>query len=338
MAVHDLIREIEQRRTEALERKAESYPRNNPVASDLGPCARETALAILHWQSRPVFPTDLLARFERGKVVEDTILRELSALGLYARVERKPFEIRGRDGALLLRGKIDGFIEWQGTDYPMEIKTLDPMVFRRIDHVSDFERFGFLAKYPRQLQAYLYANSLPEGFFLLDDCMGHWKLIPVAINYEVMESILRQCEAAVAAVDRVKLGAPEEEVLPPYHAEISVCRRCWAFARVCTPPNLAATEDLRVVEDPALELMLARRHELAAAAREYDALDKTVKDTFRNIPQSVCGAFIIRGKPQERHYKALPARTTTIWLTEIERITTEPEPAPAVVDAEGVSS
>ena len=211
MAVADLIREIEARRQDALDRKNERYPKNNPTASDLSPCARETALAILHWQDRPIYPLDLIARFERGKMIEDSAIRELSALGFYARVERQPFEIKGRDGALLMRGKIDGFIEYERHDYPMEIKSLDPLVYRGINALSDFSRFGTLAKYPRQITSYLYANSLSEGFFLLDDCMGHWKLIPMLLNYDDMEAVLAQCEAAVRAVAAVRLGASEEE-------------------------------------------------------------------------------------------------------------------------------
>lgn len=334
MAVTDLIREIQDRRAEALDRKGGVYPRNNPVASDLGPCARETALAILHWQERPAFPVDLLARFERGRMIEDTVIRELSALGLYARVERHPFEIRGRNGALLMRGKIDGFLEWQKTDYPMEVKSIDPLLFKRIDALSDFERFGTLAKWPRQLQAYLYANSLSEGFFLLDDCLGHWKLIPVTLDYALMEGILQQCEVAVAAVDEIRRGATEDETLPPYHAEIATCRRCWAFGRVCQPPNLSTGEEVKVLDDPALELHLARREELAPAAKEFERLDEAIKKTFRDIPQTVVGTFLIRGKKQPRHYKAKEACTIDTWVTSIERLT----PAPTVDEETEVSA
>jgi hypothetical protein len=326
MAVTDLIREIQERRAEALERKREIYPKNNPTASDLSPCARETALAILHWQQRPPFPSELLARLERGKVIEDVVLRELSALGLYARVERKPFEIRGRNGQLLLRGKIDGFLEWEGTDYPMEVKSLDRNLFARIDAADDFNRYGLLAKWPRQIQAYLYANGLAEGFFLLDDCQGHWKLVPITLNYDVMEGILRQCEEATRAVELVRLGAPEDDALPPYHGEISVCRRCWAFARVCNPPNLATSEGLRVIDDPALELMLTRRDEIVKLAREYERLDDEIKKIFRNVPESVCGPFLIRGKVQPRHYKAKEAVTINTWVTTIDRLAPEPQP------------
>src|SRR5262252_10153093 len=108
MSVHRLIAAITERRITALGMKAAIYPRNNPIASDLGPCTRETALSILHWQSKPAFEADLLARFARGSLLEDAILCELGSLGFTVRVERKPFEVRGRDGSLLMRGKIDG--------------------------------------------------------------------------------------------------------------------------------------------------------------------------------------------------------------------------------------
>ena len=55
MGVQDLVREIEQRRQQALERKASPYPRNQPVASDLGPCDRELVYQITNWKDRPAF-------------------------------------------------------------------------------------------------------------------------------------------------------------------------------------------------------------------------------------------------------------------------------------------
>jgi hypothetical protein len=319
-----LCREIERRRLEALEGRISQYPRNNPIASDLSPCTRETALAILHWKDRPAPDAGLKARFERGSLIEDAVLRELGALGFTVRKERTPFEVKDSKGRIVVRGIVDGFLDWreEGTkqrDFPLEVKSLDPNIYRQINGLEDFQKFHFTKKYPRQLWTYLYANSLEEGFFLLDDCTGRWKLIPVALDYAETETILRQCEAAVDAVAAASAGVPEgTDPLPAYHEDPAVCRRCWAFGRVCYPP--IEEQGLKVLAEPEFEAKLERRHELAPAFREYETLDKEVKERVKGQDGLVLGRFLIRGKEVTRHMKAQPERDVTFWQPKIEVI------------------
>ena len=313
MSVKDLCDEISRRRTEALERRIEKYPRNNPIASDIGECGREMVLSILHWEERGLPSPELKARFERGNLVEDTVLRELSSLGISVRVERPPFEIRDRNGRLILRGKVDGFVKWENAEYPMEVKSLDANVFRQVETVEDFQRWIWASKYPRQLQAYLYANNLEEGFFLLDDCMGHWKLLPVQLDFAEMEKILQRCERAVESVESIRAGTGEESALPEYHKAPAVCRRCWAFGRVCAPP--ADYHGLVMADDPEFEQALDRRGELQTAHKEYESLDKTIKERVKGKDGIVVGAWLIQGKEIPR--KGYIVQDTKYWLAKI---------------------
>jgi len=309
-----LCDEILRRRTESLERRIEKYPRNNPIASDIGECGREMVLSILHWEERGLPSPELKARFERGNLVEDTVLRELSSLGISVRVERQPFEIRDKKGRLVLRGKVDGFVKWEHAEYPMEVKSLDPNVFRQVDSVEDFQRWIWASKYPRQLQAYLYANNLEEGFFLLDDCLGHWKLIPVRLDFAEMEQILQRCERAVEAVENYRSGVGDlTRFLPEYHKDPAVCRRCWAFGRVCTPP--AEYHGLVMADDPEFEHALDRRGELQAAHKEYEALEKAIKERVKGQDGIVVGAWLIQGKEIPR--KGYTVQETKYWQSKI---------------------
>lgn len=308
---------IAQRRQDALGRRISPYPRNNPIASDLGPCAREMVLAMTSWQERPLPSPDLKARFERGLLIEDTVVAELGALGLTVRVERSPFEIKDKRGRVILRGKLDGFVSFEDRDYPFECKSLDPLVYRRVQSAEDFGLFTWMKKYPRQIQSYLYANNLEEGFFLLDDCLGHWKLLPVALDYEAMEAILRQCEEAV---DHREAGT-----LPDYHRDPAICRRCWAFGRLCTPP--IEYQGLKLAEDPEMEERLNRRSELEKAHREYEALDKGIKESVRGQDGLLVGAWLIQGKEITRHNKAKDASTSTFWQSTFTRLEGEAERA-----------
>jgi len=319
MSVQALCEEILRRRTESLERRIEKYPRNNPIASDIGECCREMVLSILHWEERALPSPELKARFERGSLVEDTVLRELSSLGISVRVERQPFEIRDKKGRLVLRGKVDGFVKWETAEYPMEVKSLDPNVFRQVDSVEDFQRWIWASKYPRQIQAYLYANNLEEGFFLLDDCMGHWKLIPMGLDYAEMEKILQRCERAVEAVENYRSGVGDlTRFLPEYHKDPAVCRRCWAFGRVCTPP--VDYHGLLMLTDPEFEESLNRRGELQASHKEYESLDKAIRERVKGKDGLVVGAWLIQGKEVTKTLKAQPATIETVtkyWLPKI---------------------
>ena len=310
MTVHELCQDIETRRKDALQRRISAYPRTQPIASDLGACEREYVLAMTKWQERPLPDVGLKARFERGSLIENAVLQELMALGIQVRQERAPFEIKDKTGRVVLRGKVDGFVQDGKQSYPLEIKSMDPNVFNGITTAEDFGKWPWAEKYPRQLQSYLYANNEEQGFFLLDDCKGNWKLLPITLDYAAMEVILKRCESAVAH--------REAGTLPDYHADASVCRRCWAFGRVCDPP--AEYQGLLLAEDPDFEAMLNRRGELQGPAKEYEALDKAMKEKVKGKDGLVVGDWLIQGNEQTRNYKAQEAKTISFWQSKITRI------------------
>ncbi len=311
MTAAELCKEIEERRTVALTGRTSAYPRNNPIASDLSDCTRETALAVLHWKQRPLPEPWLKARFERGNLIENAALRELSDLGYTVRTERTPFEIRDGKDRIILRGKVDGFIARpnEKEDYPFEIKSMDPNVFRRITGPEDFEKFHYAKKYPRQLHSYLYANNKEEGFFLLDDCLGHWKLLPSVLDYAATETIIRQCEQAI---EHLANGT-----LPDFHRDPAVCRKCWAFGRVCDPP--IEHQGLTIMASEEFEDKLNRRAELEPAYREYQDLDEDVKATVKGKDGLLVGPWLIQGKEIIKTMKAQPERTSIYWQTKITR-------------------
>lgn len=315
-AIERMIELILERRQSALRSRIEAYPRSNPVASDIGACEREMVLAMTHWQERPIVGPDLKARFERGNLLENAVIRELEDMGFTVRVDRKSFEIKDRKGRVILRGKLDGFIEHTRAKrgeqryFPFEVKSLDPNIFRTIQTVEDFRRYPFTAKYERQLQSYLLSENLECGFFLLDDCLGHWKLIAVQLDYELAEDILRRCEQAVEHRDA--------GTLPDYIRDSAVCNRCWAFGRACIPPMDYL--GLQTIDDEELAGKLDRRAELREVHLEYERIDKEVKEVLKNKTNLVVGNWLIGGKTiKHKGKKAQPPGE--YWKCDIEPIT-----------------
>jgi hypothetical protein len=314
ITVEQLCEEIATRRRAKYAELTKPYARSNPIASDISDCARETALAITYWKERPEFPVEVVERMARGNQIENWIIQELTGppLNYTVRVERQPFELRDKKGRLVNRGRIDGFLSIGRKDFAFEGKSMTPNMFDRIDSQEDFDRYLFFRKYPRQLQAYLIANNLEEGFWVLDDCMGHWKLIPCRLDYDRAEKVLKQCETAVEHL--------ANDTLPPFHSDPQTCLKCWAFKRVCIPPFFATGEGMQVIDDPELAAKIRRRAELADAANEYNRLDKQLKTVLKEAmkPDQIflIGDFMVTAT--EHSKKAYSVAASTYKTFEIE--------------------
>jgi hypothetical protein len=308
----DLAADILTRRDTALRRDAGPWPRTQPVPSDLSDCTRAMVLSVLHWNQRPAFEPYVKARLNRGNLLEDAILRELADLGFRVRQDRHAFEVKDRKGRVVLRGRLDGFLQLADrTEIPLECKSVDPNVFRSLVDLEAFGRYWYTRRWPMQLRAYCYAENFEEGILLLDDCLGHWRPIVVPLDIATFEPIIRRCEDTVEALELHRTA----DYLPPWHADASVCARCWCLNRMCFPP--LAAQGLTTIEDEELERKLRRREELAPRRQEYEALDAEVKERFKGKGGVVVGPYLIQGKETVTHRKAQEAKTVMGWRTTI---------------------
>lgn len=304
-----LSEEIQSRREAKLKSEAKIFRQVNPRASAITECNREMVLSITNWKDKPAPDIHLQARFNEGKEQERKVIRELIDLGFEVIEGQKPFELKDRKSRTILTGSIDGKILLDGKRIPFEIKSLNPNIYSQINEVNDFNRYEWVKRYPRQMQAYLYGNNEESGLFILTDCLGHIKTFPVFLDYEEMEVILKRCEYVMDCV--------ENKTLPDYHKDYSVCRRCWALGRCCTPP-LDFGEGTQVIDDPDMEFMLNRREELNNVVKEYKQIDKQVKDYFKEKPNCLVGNFHISGSWRERKECHIPA--SRYWQSKIEKV------------------
>lgn len=331
--------DIKTRREQQLSSNQGKWPRSNPVASDISRCARETALGVLHWEDRPAFGLDMIARFEAGKEQENIAYAKMLRLGIEITEQQRLFELKDKKGRLLLRGKIDGKMNCGGkVGVPFDLKTMHPNLFDRFDTVEDLLMHPFFSKYPKQLMAYEYMNNIDIGFLWIDNMLGAWKFIEVPMQWNLMENILKQLETAVETIEVIKKAATgdvvvdalkEMELLPPYHFDPSYCLKCWAFKRVCTPPFFTG-EGMKIINDPEFADKITRRAELDAAATEYDKLDKEIKGTLKEAMKPmdnwIIGDWLITAEEKERRMKAQPAKEahTSKYLSfDIQPITEE---------------
>jgi len=304
-----IIEEIKRRRLQRLQAQARKQRQTVCRASDIGECAREIFYQIINWEDKPKTEPELQARFNVGNEEHKKIRRELLEDGFDVVEGEKPFEIKGRNGKIIIVGHIDGKIRMEGVRLPFEAKSLNPNLFTQINCIEDFNKYVWARKYPRQMQTYEFGENMEEGIYILSDLLGHKKYFAVQLNYDETEKILQRCEYVMDCVEK---GSP-----PPFHKDYSICRRCWALGRVCAP-DIHIKEGVEIIDDPSIELELKRREELKPSRAEYSALDKHVKDYFKNRPEVVVGDFHITGKEVVRHVKATEEKDLKSWQTKIE--------------------
>lgn len=334
-----LVDELNSRMNQRLERERGIFRQDHPRASSIGECACEIFHQIKHWSQRTKPNLELQARFNRGggrggiPGIEQIVVMELIAEGWPVVQQQLPFEIREtvdlpsgqltgsatfKRSTIICTGHADLRLEWDGMRPVGEIKSLHPNVFARINSIEDFARMGgFWKRYVHQLPLYCYGQDPPEelGLFILDDCLGHRKVIPM-----VLEEHLKECQSALDKCRAAVIGILTDEA-PPFCTDPTACTGCWAReAGVCCPPLDFSGEGIHVIEDAELADSLARMEELGPASIEYGVLDKALKARMKATGpgEYVAGDFLIRTKtyPLKKHKVPAEVKAKYAWTDE----------------------
>ena len=294
-AVDRLAEEIIEKRKASLREKTKAYPRAYPYLSDISECERQMVYGVTDWQSRALPDEDLQARFEAGNLQEREIVRELQGLGYKVTLSQMPVEVKGRGGILLARGRIDGFIEWEngGTrwHFPIEIKSMNPNIFQGIKSLDDFQKKPHLRKYVRQLQMYMFGNNVEQGLFILTDCLGHWKLIPIYLDLGECEQIMQRLERVYA---HLQTKTQPDRIV--YDREL--CGKC-PFAAVCLQDVIG--QEPQMIDNPALESDIDRHELLYPMHSEFNQLHKKLTGVFDRVEKAIVGTkYMVLRLPTNR--------------------------------------
>jgi hypothetical protein len=281
-----LITEMVAKRKATLSAKISRSPRTHFIASDIHDCDRYMVHSVLDWEKRPLHDEWLQAIFDSGNREEESVKARMAADGWQVIHQQTPFEIKDKQGEVLCRGKIDGKIVYNRVSIPWEVKSLNGNKFNSVNSVNDFQKSPFYRKYPRQMQLYLFGNNAEAGLFTLSD-FRHEKYIPIALDYGECEHILQRLERNWSFVKAKQY--PER-----MGYDASICGKC-PFLHVCLPDikNAGAT----LIDNEALCEELERWNELRPIDKEYEYLDKRIKEAFKGVPDAVVNmAWRIMGK------------------------------------------
>jgi CRISPR/Cas system-associated exonuclease Cas4 (RecB family) len=292
---------------ESKERKIKQYPVNSNRASDLGiPCVRYHVLNRTRWQEKALHNVGLQMVFDMGNEIEGIVLRELSDAGIHVIEQQRSFEWKEYQ----ITGHIDGKILDNGSIYPMEIKSCSPFVFKSINTIDDLKKgkYGYLRKYPVQLNLYLLMDNKERGVFLFKDkTSGAIKEIWMDVDYELGEETLKRAEAINAHLTAGTLPEPVNDDM--------WCEGC-AFEHICLPEHIGKEVEIDTGE---LATWLDRQAALKEAKKEYDELDDLIKKAVEGREKILAGDWFVTGKWYER--KAYTVPDSRYWRRSVKRTT-----------------
>jgi hypothetical protein len=266
-------------------KQVKAFPQHTNRASSIGhPCIRLLVLKRRHWKDIPVISPGLKLRFELGDVFEKKALRDLEDAGVDVFQQQTPFF----DKATNISGHIDGLIRIDGMVYPLEIKSMSPLVFPRINSIEDMLRspYPYMKAYPYQLETYMMLGEQKQSVFLLvDKSSGAYKEIWHYADYDRQNQIIEK--------SRVIDEHLKNETTPDcIEYDTNTCGKC-DLVHICKPVNPAGSALIKVDDD--LIEALKRRQELKPNSAEYNKLDKYVK-TLLAGKNGMAGDFFIESK------------------------------------------
>jgi len=292
-----------------IEQEERSTPSNRPYcyASGFEACDRKLVLQMTQGDKVAPFPTEVKAKFRRGKDRERNTILDISMVGRFANPpfevmsQQKRFELKDHKGRIAIAGKVDLMLDfgYRKPQVPCELKDFNVNITDRIFSFEDVLRGKWTHKAARQLLCYLYGEGVELGLLIFTR-PGLPKIIPVYLNehLDLVEEFLTKAEKA--------LDHKEAGTLPEYLQDAEECKRCYFYAVVCNPP-LMSGEGAQIITDPETIDMIKRRDEIAEIADEFETLSETLKAKFRGIESAIAGDFMLQGKWQPNTTYPIPA-------------------------------
>ena len=291
------MQQVAQEMNQAVRQHLRSRSKHSPVhtnrASELGhPCSRYVCYVRVAWQDRELPDETLQVIFDDGNMHERYVIRLLEDVGYNVQEQQIPFEWKEYS----ITGHLDAvlYIEDIG-QVVAEMKSTNDHTYQTLNCAADFlNGQWWVKKWYGQLQLYLLLKNLDNGLFILKDKspMGRFplKFIPVALDYEYAEGLLRKAEMAnkvVAAVEKQReMGMTDpadlDRLLPDrIEPDEKICGRC-SFIHRCMGQRTFGPE-LVILTDEQISAKVIRREELKPFSKEY-------KDVHDGLRQAIINA------------------------------------------------
>lgn len=324
-AISDLVEDFQLRRGERLAKGwASAYSRNNPIASDFHDCDRYQAFALICSEMKRKPDRRGQEVIEEGNAQETRVLVQMVEEGWEIVEQQARFTIWGTiDGrrCRIITGKADGKLvlapEHPPPLAPFDVKSTSEFRYDALNTEQDLKEMDvWTRKWWRQLQLYLLGEGYELGFIIASNCRGGRKLIPVALDWNEADRLVKLAEATVrvgqrwqnlAAAPGVPMDPGQhldpmlnalveagEEPTMGYHADFSICRTCDWRDKFCFPVDPVNEDGVPIRDwlEKTCATFLAKKEDAAAHAKANKELSKESKGN----PLILAGKYVIEGK------------------------------------------
>jgi len=282
------------------------YPQNSIWASQVGhPCLRRNEYALTRWQDQLPVSVDLQEIFDEGNYQEEIITKKLMKHGFEMRRSQQPlFETVKRNGKKLrygISGRLDTEIHHprfgENVWITAEIKGLEPRTFESINNLSDMihHKRYYVRMYPAQLMMYLYQMNKDTGAFVLKNKVsGKLKLIPIVIDYDTVEQLLKNAERINEVVAKIEESPEKADKYLDDRMEYDefTCGGC-TYRHICLPD---VDRNATLIDDQELLEQIEKREELKPVFKAYEEVDEAVKELCKKkgMDLFVLGDFTVK--------------------------------------------
>lgn len=307
--------EIIERIKEGKGKKIKTYPQYVTRSSEVGhPCERYLVYSITNWADKAPYDRELQFIFEGGNKVEDLAVQDFIDAGFL--VYRPEPTASMAETKPAISGHLDFRVDFgDGKPITIECKGLSKYDWDYLNTYEDFftSKKVYIRKYPAQIQMYMYFKAEDLAYFYLKSIPGFQpKLIPVHLDYDYVESILKKTERVENHI--------KNHTLPDQITDYSVCEHC-GFLHLCLPEM--KRQPMEMIDDGEFEQKLARHQELKPFTKEYDELDKEIKKALEGKERVMIGDWIIQGKLIERKGYTSEVKASSYWKYDIARLSVQ---------------
>lgn len=254
-------------------------------ASQLGhPCIRYLVFERTRWNEKILHGASLQMVFDIGNDFEDRVIKDLKDAGFQVMEQQRAFFWKDYN----ISGHIDAKLMVDGVVYPIEVKSMSPFAFDKVDGIDDMlnSKYAYMRQYPAQMMLYLLMDNKERGIFLLKNKVtGAMKEIIVDLDYALGESLLQKAEA----INKHVAGS----TLPdPIEWDDHICGDC-GYQHICMPDRIG--KEVEMVDDTELEELIGRYEQLKPAAKEYEEVDKRISEIVKGRDKLLVGNWFITG-------------------------------------------
>ncbi|MCJ7828750.1 MAG: hypothetical protein MUP81_03295 [Dehalococcoidia bacterium] len=259
------------------------------------PCLRQQVYYRLDWEKQSLPDPRLQGIFNTGNLVEDMTIVNLNQIGIRANPKwellKLPDKINDRVLAEHQIGSVtDVFLvvhNGKPENFgPVEIKSLDPNIYRVIHSIDDFQKYKWMRRYPGQLTTYEFGSNFEQGMFLLVNKTNWWdyKFFPHYLDMNFMQELLNKAKAINECVAKREY--------PDRPNDRSECEYC-PFKAVCLPDEAFA--QIELVANEELLALLEEREQLKESAKDFEDVDDKLKEIWKQTKE---GTYLVGGKYQ----------------------------------------